>query len=164
MWGMQPMISNYKPLLASERKDELDYLLNLAQIRNKNLKYLLHGRYVRSPHMVVPKEKLKISRLSIYAGQKAKVTTFEKDYPTVYGSSWLSADNMLGVAIASIHDQVYPVDMTFQSKEYGLSDSGKIYIVNSDGKKLLSSYSNGIVKISYKLDPRGICMIEVEPE
>src|SRR5690606_23990055 len=96
-WGMQPMISNYKPSLASERKEEIDYLLTLAKVRNKSIKFLLYGKYTRSPHITVPEQEWKISQLSIYAGQKKKVTTFQKAFPTVYYSSWISEDKMLGI-------------------------------------------------------------------
>src|SRR5690606_13090180 len=58
VWGMQPMISNYKPSLALERKEEINYLLTLAKIRNESLKFLLYGRYTRSPDIVVPQEEL----------------------------------------------------------------------------------------------------------
>src|SRR5690606_31874585 len=109
VWGMQPMISNYKPSLALERKEEINYLLTLAKIRNESLKFLLYGRYTRSPDIVVHQEELSISKVSIYAGQKDKVTTFRNSYPSVYSSSWVSEDNMLGSALASINDNSYPV-------------------------------------------------------
>lgn len=164
VWGMQPMISNYMPSLALERKTEIDYLLTLAKVRDKSKKFLLYGKYTRSPQLAVPEEELKISKLSIYAGQKEKVTTFQKAFPTVYCSSWMSEDNMLGIALASIDDQLYPVNMNFKSGDYGLSDSGRIYIVDEAGRTQLDSYSNGDIKVSFMLPPRGINMIEVVPD
>lgn len=163
-WGMQPMISNYKPSLVSERKEELDYLLTLAKVRNNSLKYLLHGKYIRSPDIDVPEEELQISKLSIYAGQKDKVTTFHKVFPTVYSSSWVSDDKTLGIALASIQDKAYTVNMNFKSADYGLADSGKIYIVDAENRNQLDSYSNGDVKINYTLPARGINMIEIVPD
>ncbi|CAL1516460.1 DUF6259 domain-containing protein [Chitinophaga sp. MM2321] len=163
-WGMQPMISNYLPNLATERKTEIDYLLTLAKVRNKCLKYLLHGEFRRAPEMVIPEEELSISKLSIYAGQKEKVTTFHKKYPVIYSSSWKSADNMLGIAIASIHDKVYPVKLNFKSADYDLPASGKVYLVNATGKKLLGSYSNGNVRVNFPLQTREICLVEIAPD
>jgi len=160
-WGMQPMIANYLPLLATERKEEIDYLLKLAKVRNKGLKYLLHGEFRRTPEMMVPEEELSISKLSIYAGQKENVTTFHKKYPMVYSSSWKSADNMLGIAVASIYDSTYPVKMDFKSADYGLPAAGKIYLVNEAGRKQLGTYSGGKVRINYPLPARGICLIEI---
>lgn len=162
-WGMQPMIANYQPLLATERKTEIDYLLTLAKVRNNCLKYLLRGEFQRAPEMVIPEEEFSISKLSIYAGQKEKITTYHKKYPVIYHSSWKSEDNMLGIAVASIRDKTYPVNLNFKSEDYGLSDSGKIYLINAEGKKLLHTYSNGNVRVNFLLRSRGICLIEVEP-
>jgi hypothetical protein len=160
-WGMQPMIANYLPSLATERKEEIDYLLTLAKVRNKGLKYFLHGVFQRAPEMVIPEEELTISKLSIYAGQQEKVTTFHKTYPVVYSSAWKSADNTLGIAVASIQDAPYPVKMDFNAESYDLPASGKVYLVNEKGRKLLGTYANGKIAIKFSLPARGICFVEV---
>lgn len=77
VWGLQPTIANYQSFIASDRKEEIGYLLNLAKTRNNGLKYLLHGKFFRSPELASPEEELNLSRLSIYAGKKGNsVTTF----------------------------------------------------------------------------------------
>lgn len=164
VWGMQPMISNYQSLLTFERKEEIDFLLNMAKVRNNNLKYLLYGRYVRSPKMSIPKKEIKISKLSIYAGQKNKVKAFEKAYPTVYSSSWLAKDKTLGIALASIDDKSYMVDMEFRSEDYGLANSGKIYFTGVDGEIFLGTYSDGNIRLKHRIEPLEIGLIQVKPD
>jgi hypothetical protein len=162
-WGMQPMISNYKPLLATERKAEVDYLLQLAKVRNNGLKYLLHGRFQRAPAMVVPEENFPMSRLSIYAGQKDKVTSFEKKYPVIYHSAWKADDGSLGIAIASVRNAPYNVNMQFKAGAYGLPAKGKIYLAGAGERRLLGSYTGGAVKVNFEMAPKAICLVEVEP-
>ncbi len=164
VWGMQPMISNYQTFLDVDRKEEMDYLMTLARIRNKNLKYLLHGAFLRAPDITIPRENMTLSRLSIYAGRKDKVTTSEKELPTVYHSAWKSPDGMVGIALASIRDTAYPLSVEFMAKEYDLSGSGKIYLNDKDGRKELGTYKNGMVKIKYNLQPKEICLIEIVPQ
>ena len=79
VWGMQPTIANYQSFLPSERKEEVNYLINLAKVRYRGLKYLLHGEFQRPPEIKFPEEELKASTLSIYAGrEEGSVTTFKK--------------------------------------------------------------------------------------
>ncbi|NLB26595.1 MAG: hypothetical protein GX820_07885, partial [Bacteroidales bacterium] len=66
VWGMQPTIANYHTFLDNDRKQEMHYLMDIAKIRYKNLKYLLYGEFCRSPEINSPMEKIDISRLSIY--------------------------------------------------------------------------------------------------
>lgn len=164
VWGMQPMISNYSSELTSERKEEIDYLFRLAKVRNNNLKYLLYGKYVRAQEMIVPQEELDISKLSIYAGHNEKVTAFKKVYPTVYSSFWLTEDNMLGIALASIHDKNFPIHMKFKAEDYKLSPSGKLYVTGEREREFIGTYSNGIIDLAYMLPAYGISMIEVVPD
>lgn len=163
-WGMQPMIANYKPLLATERKEEIDYLLQLARVRNNSLKYLLYGTYRRAPRMAVPEERFPMSRLSIYAGQKDKVTAFEQTYPTIYHSAWSAADGTLGIALASVQQRPYAVDMQLKAADYGLGNSGKVYLVHAAGRRELGSYAGGTVKVRFELAPREVCLVEIAPE
>jgi len=165
VWGMQPTIANYQPLLATERKIELDYLLRIARIRYKGLKYLLYGEFLRSPDLDIPKEELKISRLSIYAGRYGEsITTFTGDFPLVYSGTWRSDDQHIGIALASISDNPYQVNCNFEASDYGLSVSGKIYIIDEEGSTLLSTYSNNIIKMKFDLQGRGLCLVEIIPD
>ncbi|WP_142784773.1 DUF6259 domain-containing protein [Changchengzhania lutea] len=162
VWGLQPTISNYQSFLSLERKEEIDYLLSLARVRYRGLKYLLHGKFLRPPVMEFPKEELHMSRLSIYAGKTGEsVTTFQKEYPLIYSGAWKSDDNQIGIPIASISDHPYRVDFSMDTKDYALSASGKINIINEDGENFLTTYTDGKVKIDFILQPKQLCIVEI---
>ena len=129
VWGMQPTIANYQSSLAIERKEEIQYLKKLTAVRQKALKYLLYGKFVRTPSFQIPEEEMDISRLSIYAGQgDERVTTSAGRFPVIYAGSWKSEDGHLGIALASISEDSFPVRFNFDASQYGLSSSGDIYI------------------------------------
>lgn len=165
VWGMQPMIANYQSFLASERKEEIAYLIKLAKVRYKGLKYLLYGKYLRSPEIEFPNEELKISRLSIYAGRKGEtVTTFQKKYPLIYSGTWKSDDNQVGIALASISDKPFQINFSFNSSDYNLPASGKVYMIDTDGKRLLSSYTDEKIQINFMLQTKDLCIVEIVPD
>jgi hypothetical protein len=160
VWGQQPTIANYHESLATERKTEIDYLVNLVKTRYKGLKYLLHGKFMRPPHTSIPEKSIAISRLSIYAGQGERVTTFHEKVPLLYTSAWKADDGTLGIAVASISDGALPVRFSFPAGDYGIPASGKIYITNAGQRKLLGTYKGGKVDIVNEIPPKGVCIIE----
>jgi len=164
IWGSQPMIANYRSFLETERKAEMDYLYRLVKVRMQGLKYLLYGEYLRLPEIPVPTKELKVSRLSIYAGRYGNTVTEQQgEFPSVYASAWKADDGMLGIAVASISDQVYPLKLSLQAKDYGLPPSGKISIMDETGKKPLASFQKGEINIEMPLPPKGVCILEIEP-
>ncbi|MBK9389160.1 MAG: hypothetical protein IPN68_02825 [Bacteroidetes bacterium] len=121
VWGLQPAISNYQEFLTTERKEEIAYLTELAVVRNKGLQYLLRGKFMRTPHFEIPIKEMDISRLSIYAGKMGEsVTSFKGNYPLIYTGTWKTDKNNLGIAIASISDEPFNLDLKFNSMDYHL--------------------------------------------
>jgi len=164
VWGMQPTISNYHSFLDTQRKEEIDYLLNLAKIRYQGLKYLLHGKFLRAPSMQIPEEELNISKLSIYAGRKGKnVTAYKKKYPLAYAGAWKADDGNVGIALTSISEKHMLINFDVDTKDYDLPSSGEIYIINNDGRKLLTSYKDHAITVEHQLKPREVCLIEIIP-
>jgi hypothetical protein len=162
VWGMQPTIANYQDFLARERKEEIKYLLNLARIRNQALKYLLHGKFVRSPDIKSPEREFDISRLSIYTGKQGEsVITFRGSFPLLYSGTWQADDMDLGIALASISDDPIKITFQFNSDYYNLAPAGKIYIIDKEGRKLLTSYTEREVKVNYTLKSKEICVLEI---
>ena len=162
VWGMQPTIANYREFLNRDRKEEIDYLINLAKVRYQGLKYLLRGEFLRSPDNEFPQEELNISRLSIYAGREGQsVTHFQKSFPLVYEGTWKSDDNQIGIALASISDKAFPVNLSFDSSDYNLPASGTIYLIDTGGKRILTSYTDGKIEINFRLPPKGLCIVEI---
>lgn len=163
-WGLQPMISNYRTFLDTERKEEVDYLIKIAKVRFKALKYLLYGEYIRMPYMKYPEKEIKISKLSIYAGRQGNtVTEQEGVYPMIYSSAWKAEDGNIALAFASIDNKTFPIELTLAAKEYNLSSSGKIYLISEKDRKELGTYQNGQIKIKTQLPAKEIFIIEIEP-
>ncbi len=164
VWGTQPTLANYRSFLATERKDEIDYLIELAKVRHKGLKYLMYGEMMPSPEIDIPGEEIDISRLSIYAGKTGNsVTRFRKKVPIVFTTTWRSDDRQLGIAMASISDDSCPVKFSINTADYDLPEEGKIYIIDIRGRKVLSDYSGGQIDIDFTLPSRGLCIVEVAP-
>jgi len=162
VWGMQPTIANYQDFLARERKEEVGYLLNLARVRNQALKYLLYGRFLRSPDIELPEGELDISRLSIYAGKHGEsVTTFRGRFPLLYAGTWQADDMDLGIALASISDDPVKITFDFSSDFYHLPPDGNIFIIDREGRKRLTAYSAREVKVDFTLKPRDACILEI---
>jgi len=164
VWGTQPTLANYRSFLATERKAEIDYLIELAKVRYQGLKYLLYGEMQQVPKMDIPTEEIDISRLSIYAGKTGNsVTRFKKVTPVVLTGAWKSDDGQLGIAIASISDDPYEVNFIINAIDYELPVEGDLYIIDINGRKKLTSYSGGQIKVDFSLPSRGLCIVEITP-
>ena len=161
-WGLQPTIANYQSFLAKERTAEIKYLTDIAKVRYQGLQYMLHGKFLRTPGFNIPEKEFDISRLSIYAGKMGEsVTSFRGIFPLIYTGTWQSENKNIGIAVASISDDPFVVKFSFKSDEYVLPPSGSIYVIDSDERRYIGSYSKGIISVDYTLNPRGICIIEI---
>ena len=115
--------------------------------------------------MEFPEQELKMSRLSIYAGKTGEsVTTFQKIYPLIYSGTWKSDDNQVGIALASISDDPFQVDFTVNSDDYDISPSGRINIIDAEGKKFITTYANGKIQVDFTLQAKQLCIIEIVPD
>jgi hypothetical protein len=102
--------------------------------------------------------------LSIYAGKTGNtVTAFRDTFPLIYSGTWQSENKQIGIALASISDDPFKVDFTLNSSDYELPPSGKIYMIDAQGKRLISTYSEMKVHIDFTLKPKGLCIIELVP-
>lgn len=164
VWGMQPTMANYHEFLSTKRGVEINYLVDLVKVRYKALKYLLYGEFIRPPQIEIPEEVIPISRLSIYAGQKDRVKTFQENIPLLYTSAWKANDGSLGIAIAGINSTPSQIKFSMDSISYNIGKSGKIYMITAEGEKLLTIYKNGNSHINFKLSPDGICFLKIIPD
>ena len=99
---------------------------------------------------------------AIYAGKMGQsVTTFKGIYPLIYTGTWQSENGNIGIALASISDDPFRTVFTLRANDYGLPQSGNIYIIDNEGKKLIDSYSDGKINVDFTLKPGGICIIEL---
>jgi hypothetical protein len=115
--------------------------------------------------MEFPEEELEISKLSIYTRRDGeRVRTFQKSFPVIYSGTWKSDDNQVGIALASISEDPFLMDFGFHAKDYELSPSGKVNIIDAEGKKFLTTYSEGNIQVNFMLPPRGLCIVEIVPD
>ena len=164
VWGTTPTIANYRSFLASQRKEEIDYLVDLARVRQKGLKYLLYGDMYRSPELDIPTEEIDVSRLSIYAGKTGNtVTNLKANVPVIYTGTWKADDGNLGIAIASISDDPYQLNFSADANDYDLPSEGNIYVIDVEGRRLLSSYLDGQIKVDTSLPSKGLWILEITP-
>jgi hypothetical protein len=47
------------------------------------------------------------------------------------------------------------------SKNNELPASGDIYIIDTEGKRLLNTYSDDKIKVDFTLPPKGLCIVEI---
>src|SRR5438046_10720515 len=71
VWGLQPTIANFRSSQLVDRPEETASLMHLPRIRARAVDYLLYGTFLRPPDLAVPLRDLPLSRLSIYATQRA---------------------------------------------------------------------------------------------
>ena len=102
VWGQQPTLANFRPALLEQRAEEIDYIARLARVRSRSIKYLLHGEFLRPPELSVPQVTADFSRLSIYAGQKSRLTSSRKSIPLALAGAWRAADGDVALALASL--------------------------------------------------------------
>lgn len=182
-WGIQPTIANFRPSQLQDRPDEIAYLMKLARIRHNGEKYLLYGTFLRPPRLDVPITDFESSRLSIYAGQKARKDTAQKKLPSddgiddsggrqvittgrivtpgVLAGAWRAKSGDVGIAIASILDQ--STSLQLDLKAYGYDPGDEIFRIDERGRK---RFDTPVRKgaITLQLEPRGACIIELVKE
>ena len=160
-WGMQPTLANYHSFLFDERKDEMDYLVDIIKTRYNALDYLLYGELRELPDLPCEEMTIPISRVSIYAGRLGStVTRAEKKVKTLYSSVWLSKGGDAGIALSNISGEPSEVSLKVDSKKYGIPSSGKVNLITAEGKKPLGEYVDG-GQIRYSVPPRSNAVLEL---
>ncbi|NUQ61474.1 MAG: hypothetical protein HUU20_03235 [Pirellulales bacterium] len=159
VWGQQPTIANFLPSQSAERRREIDYMVRLAKVRQRAQKYLVHGTFLRPPAIDAPAVMLDFSRLSIYAGQKDRVQSFEKTCPAALAAAWQAPDGNVGIALASIVDR--PMTLTLRpSRELDSLPRGATVVrIDEDGPAEAGRIEKGSAIV--ELDPLDACLLEI---
>ena len=158
VWGQQPTVANFLPAHLQERREETDYMIRLAKVRSRALKYLRDGTFLRTPELNVPGATLDLSGLSIYAGQKGGVSSSRGTYPLAIAGSWKASDGDVGIAMANISEN--PLAIEVDRANYPLTTSGKIYRIDEHGRRSLGRWHKENSRTTIKLPARGACVIE----
>ena len=160
VWGQQPTVANFLPAQLRERREETEYMIQLARLRSRALKYLQQGVFLRPPEFEVPEATLPMSRLSIYAGQQGALRSFERRYPMALGGAWRAPDGDVAVALASIAGEPLTVPLVLEGKAYGLPKEGRVYRLSPSGRLPIGRFTGRGVAISVPLAAREACVVE----
>ncbi len=160
VWGQQPTLANFRPLLFEERPEEIEYLMRIARVRHRGAKYLLHGEFLRPPKLNAPWVTSEFSRLSIYAGQKGRLTTSQRRHPLALAGAWRAADGDVAVALTNIADKPLALSFTLDPQYYALPEDPQVYRIDATGRKSIELPVGSDGQLSLKLPPREAWLIE----
>jgi hypothetical protein len=160
VWGQQPCLSNFRPEHLVERGTDLAYLRQLVQLRQAALPYLLHGTFLRPPHMSIPDMEIDMSRLSIYAGQQGAVQEYRQRVPQYLVGAWRTEDGSIAVTVANIADTDHKLRFTVSRGEHGLPDRGRVYKRLRQGRTPMCLFEDGQATITDTLAAAGAAIYE----
>lgn len=155
VWGQQPSVANFLPEHFEKRPEEAAYALRLARLRRRALRFLLHGRFLRPPHIDVPEGVVDMSRLSIYAGQQDALKEFQQAHPLAIAGAWQAPDGDLAVVLASIADEALAFPLRIAHPEYPLPERGIIRLIEEDGESKVSSFAKHAAELPVELPAQG---------
>lgn len=160
VWGQQSMIANFRPQQFVDRPDEIAYLMRLARVRSRALKYLLHGDYLRAPTFDAPEATSEFSHIGIYSPQDEPVRTFTKRHPLALAGAWRATDGSTAVAVASVADEPLTLTLRFDPDYHGLKAGQAIWRIDEKGREELGRWKAGQKDLSIVLPPLEAWVIE----
>jgi len=163
VWGQQPTIANFLPNQLTDRAEELDFVMQLARLRSRATKYLLHGTFLQPPQVRGPEATLDMSRLSIYAGQQGSLTAFQKTSPLALAAAWRAPDNSIAIALASIAAEPIRITLDLPKGAYGLPRNTTLYQTDAYGRTNLGTLKQTGTSITLNLPPRAARVLELLP-
>ena len=143
LWGQQPTLANFRPDHLDTRREEMDFVLQLARLRRDHLQYFLHGTMLRAPDINAPEETIDMSRLSIYAGQQGALQEYRKAYPMVHAAAWRAPDSGAALALVNIATAPQVLDFTVDTGSWGIADNGLVFRIDDSGRHPLGEYRDG---------------------
>jgi len=164
VWGQQPALANFRPEHFDQRPEEIEFVMRLARVRSRATKYLLHGEFLRPPKLNAPEVTSDFSRLSIYAGQKSRLTSSQKQHPLAIAGAWRGADGDVAVALASIADRTLPLSLTLDPTYYRLPNQARIYRIDETRRQPLGSFASDDPTLKLELPARQAWIVEFTEE
>jgi len=160
VWGLQPTIANFRASQLTDRPAETAYMMRLARIRARALDYLLYGTFLRPPDLEVRLVDVLLSRLSIYAAQRAGPSVSAARYPAALAGAWRATDGSVAVAVASLIDEPTSVSFAFDPGAYGLAAGGQIERIDERGRHRFGTFSTHVVPVTLQLPAGGASVLE----
>jgi hypothetical protein len=164
VWGMQPTVANFLPSQLNERAEEVSYMLKLARVRGRAMKYLLHGTFHRPPKLEVPEIEVEFSRLSIYAGRPGGGSSWSGKPPALLSAAWQADDGDLAIVLASISDEPLSLSFEVEPQAYGLSGPGRIYMIDETGREQIGEFGDEPVFLEFEFPPLGARVLELSTQ
>ena len=162
VWGMQPTIANFLPWQLEQRREEIDYLLQLARLRQRLPAYFLHGTMLRPPTLTgAPDVDVPMSRVSIYASRQGGATELTKRVPSAIAGAWRSPRGGVAVALASIVDDSLALSVRIDPEAYGLKRGTRVWWVDDAGRRSARTVGAGVLTLPVTLPPRGAAVVEL---
>ena len=156
-WGMQPMLANFLPAQLKERPEEMDFVTRLVRTRQRSLKYLLHGTWLRPPALDVPKREIEVATMGVYTPLRAARRT----YPVALAGAWRAPDGDVGIALAGIAGEPLHLTVPIDVQGYGLPEGCVVYRIDERGRHKLGRLDMKETVVKLELVPRGLCVLEL---
>ena len=160
VWGQQPTLANFLPAHLDRRPEEIEYVMRLARVRSRGAKYLLYGEFLRPPEISAPEATSEFSRLSIYAGQTSRLTSYEKRHPLALAGAWRAADGDVGVALASLADRPLSLTLALDPEHYGLTRETRASRIDETGRRPIEPFKGDDPLLKLELPPRQAWILE----
>jgi len=135
-------------------------MMRLARIRARALDYLLYGTFLRPPDLEGRLVDVLLSRLSIYAAQRAGPSVSAARYPAALAGAWRATDGSVAVAVASLIDEPTSVSFAFDPGAYGLAAGGQIERIDERGRHRFGTFSTHVVPVTLQLPAGGASVLE----
>jgi hypothetical protein len=156
VWGMQPMLANFLPALVKDRPEEMDYVTRLVRTRQRALKYLLHGTWLRPPPLDVPEQEIDVAQLGVYTPLRASKRTCR----VALAGAWRAPDGDVAVALASINEEPLSLSLAMDAQGYGLPEACDVYRLDHNGREFLGRWTRRDPAWRQQLPARGLCVLE----
>ena len=135
-------------------------MMRLARIRARALDYLLYGTFLRPPDLEGRLVDVLLSRLSIYAAQRAGPSVSAARYPAAIAGAWRAPDSSVAIVLASIVAEPTSVSFAFDPAAYGLASGGQIERIDERGRHRFGEFSSGVMPVTLRLGAGGACVLE----
>jgi hypothetical protein len=162
VWGMQPTIANLLPEQFTARKDEIDYLIRLARLRQQLPAMLHRGRMLRPPPLAVSDVRVRLSRISIYAARRGGPTEAELRSPAVLHGSWRASDGRIAIPVASIVDTATTSQLTLSPAALGVRPGAILSWLDERGARDAGVLRSPLV-LPVSLPPQGAAVLLITP-
>ena len=165
VWGQQPMLANFVERQSAERGESQAFALRLAKIRHRTREYLQYGEFLRPPKLDVPSVESDFSRLSIYAGQGSRLTSYRKSHPAVLAGAWRSKNDNVAIALANVTEEPITLSMPIDTHAYRLPDRPKVFRIDESGRRAIDRMGNlDSEPLEVELPGYGACVVELVGE